>query len=428
MFVDRVKMQIKAGNGGNGAISFLHEKFVAKGGPAGGDGGKGGSIYFVADSGLTTLLDLQYRHKIVAGNGENGQKKNMYGKSAEDVYVKVPVGTVVYDEASGRIVADLKEKGQTLLIAKGGRGGRGNAKFATSTNQIPRIAENGEQGEEFIAIIELKLLADVGLVGLPSVGKSTLLSIVSAARPEIGDYPFTTLIPNLGMVSTKDKSQSFVMADLPGLIEGAHEGKGLGLQFLRHVERCKVLLHVVDMGASEGRDPIEDFKVINEELKEYKLKLLEKPMIVAANKMDIDGAEENLKAFQKAYPDYEVYPITALAQEGIDKLVYRLAEIVKESATVALTSSADIEDKEFVYEYKKDDVGFKIEHPKSDLWVITGERIEKLYHMTNISEDQGFMYLLSTMRKMGVEDELVRRGVKEGDTVRLCDFEFEYYE
>ena len=425
MFVDRVTLLIKAGNGGNGAISFLHEKYVAKGGPAGGDGGRGGSIYFIADSGLTTLLDLKYRHKIIANNGENGHKKNMYGKAAEDIEVKVPVGTIVIDSNTNRIICDLRKNGEKALVAKGGRGGRGNAKFATSTNQVPRIAENGEPGEEINAVIELKLLADVGLVGLPSVGKSTLLSLVSAARPEIGDYPFTTLIPNLGVVETKDKSLNFVMADLPGLIEGAHIGKGLGLQFLRHVERCKVLLHVVDMGSN---DPIEDFKVINEELRSYKLKLLEKPMIVAANKMDIDGAEEKLEAFKKAYPDYEIFPVSALIQEGIDLLIYRLATIVKETAEISLLDNQEMEDEKFIYEYKKEDPGFIITHPEDKLWVISGERIEKLYQMTNISEDQGFMYLLSTMRKMGIEDELVKRGVKDGDIVRLCDFEFEYYE
>lgn len=428
MFVDRVRLTIKAGNGGNGAISFHREKFVDKGGPAGGDGGRGGSIYFVADSGLTTLLDFKYKRIIEAASGANGQKNNMYGKSAQDIYVKVPVGTVVVDEKTQRIMADFKTPGQTELIAKGGRGGRGNAKFATSVNQVPRVAENGEPGESYQVCIELKLLADVGLVGLPSVGKSTIISVVSAAKAEIGDYHFTTLVPNLGVVKTPNGEQSFVMADLPGLIEGAHVGKGLGLQFLKHVERCRVLIHVVDMGSSEGRDPIEDFEVINEELKAYKLRLLEKPMIVAANKMDLNDAEENLERFKKAYPEYEVYPISSLTKKGLDKLIYRAGILVKETPEISLISEEDLEKDKFIYKFKEKDPGYVIQHPSENLWVISGERIEKLYKMTNISDDQGLMYLLGIMRKMGIDDELVKRGIKEGDIVQLCDFEFEYYE
>lgn len=427
MFVDRVSLFIKAGDGGNGAISFLREKYVAKGGPAGGDGGHGGSVYFTADSGLTTLLDFKYQKKITAKNGMPGQKKNQYGKSAEDIYLKVPVGTVVINEKTKQIIADFKENGQTELIAKGGRGGRGNAKFVTSVNRVPRVAENGEEGQEIEATLELKLLADVGLVGMPSVGKSTLLSIVSSAHPEIADYPFTTLVPNLGVVSLPDHSASFIMADLPGLIEGAHEGKGLGLQFLRHIERCRVLIHVIDMGCEDGRDPIVDFETINEELKEYKLRLLEKPMIIAANKMDVDGADKNLERFKKKYGNYEIFPITALSTEGIDKLLYRAYELVKITPETSLIAEEET-DAGFVYEYSKDGDGFVIEHPSQDLWVISGERIEKFYKMTNISDDQGLMYLISTMRKMGIENELIKRGIKDGDTVRLCDFEFEYYE
>ncbi len=428
MFVDRVKITIKAGNGGNGAISFHREKYVDKGGPAGGDGGRGGSIFFVADSGLTTLLDFKYRRLIEARCGQNGQRNNMYGKSAEDIYVKVPVGAVITDEKTQRIVADFKKPGQEELIARGGRGGRGNAKFVTSVNQVPRIAENGEPGEDIQAVIELKLLADVGLVGLPSVGKSTIISVVSAAKPEIAAYHFTTLIPNLGMVRTPDGNQSFVMADLPGLIEGAHEGKGLGLQFLKHVERCRVLIHVVDMGSSEGRDPVEDFKAINKELGEYKLRLLEKPMIVAANKMDLEGAQDNLAAFKKAYPEYEIYPISSLTKEGMDSLIYRAAKLVKETPETSLMAQEDLNDEKFVYKFKEKDPGFEVTHPQEGLWVIKGERIEKLYKMTNISDDQGVMYLMRIIRKMGIEEELVRRGIKEGDTVQLCDFEFEYFE
>lgn len=423
-FVDRVKLTIKAGNGGNGAIAFLREKFRAKGGPAGGDGGRGGSIFFISDSGLTTLLDLQFRRSIEAESGSAGANKNQYGKAAEDVYIKVPVGTVVTNAVTKRIVADFKEPNETKLIAKGGRGGRGNAKFATSVNQVPRIAENGEPGEEFEAIIELKLLADVGLVGLPSVGKSSLISVVSGARPKIADYHFTTLIPNLGVVKVPN-GDSFVMADLPGLIEGASEGAGLGLQFLRHIERCKVLVHVLDMAQVEERDVINDYETINNELAKYKAILLDKPMIVVANKMDIDGANENLKRFKEKYKNMEVFEISTIERKGLDKLIYRLNEIVKTTVDTSLVE----ENNEHSYILKdKEDKGFVITHPEQNLWVISGERVEKLYHMTNISDDQGLMYLLHTLRTMGVDDELENLGVKDGDTVRLCDFEFEYYD
>lgn len=428
MFIDRARVYIKAGKGGDGMIAFHREKFVERGGPSGGDGGKGGSIYFTADSGLTTLIDFKYRKKIIANDGEKGHGKKMYGKYADDIYIKVPVGTVVIEEGTNRIIADFTKHGQTEMIAKGGRGGRGNAKFATSVNQVPRIAENGEPGEEFNAKIELKLLADVGLVGFPSVGKSTLLSVVSSAKPEIADYHFTTITPNLGVVEVGN-GDSFVMADLPGLIEGAHQGKGLGLQFLRHIERCRVLIHVIDMAMVDGRNPMEDFAIINNELKEYGLKLLERPMIIAANKMDDDSAWLVLEEFKKVYGDqYEIYPISALTREGIDKLLYRANELVKETPEFSLLDDNKLEQDKVVYEYKENEPGFSIHHPEQNVWVIKGERVEKLFRMTNISDDQGLMYLLQTMRKMGIDDELERRGVKNGDTVRLCDFEFEYFE
>lgn len=428
MFIDRARVYIKAGKGGDGMIAFHREKFVERGGPSGGDGGKGGSIYFTADSGLTTLIDFKYRKKIIANDGEKGHGKKMYGKYADDIYIKVPVGTVVIEEGTNRIIADFTKHGQTEMIAKGGRGGRGNAKFATSVNQVPRIAENGEPGEEFNAKIELKLLADVGLVGFPSVGKSTLLSVVSSAKPEIADYHFTTITPNLGVVEVGN-GDSFVMADLPGLIEGAHQGKGLGLQFLRHIERCRVLIHVIDMAMVDGRNPMEDFAIINNELKEYGLKLLERPMIIAANKMDDDSAWLVLDEFKKVYGDqYEIYPISALTRDGIDKLLYRANELVKETPEFSLLDDNKLEQDKVVYEYKENEPGFSIHHPEQNVWVIKGERVEKLFRMTNISDDQGLMYLLQTMRKMGIDDELERRGVKNGDTVRLCDFEFEYFE
>ncbi len=428
MFVDRVKLRIKAGNGGNGMIAFRREKYVDKGGPSGGDGGRGASIYFVADSGLNTLLDFKFVKKITGGNGENGGGKNAYGRGAPDVEYKVPVGTVVFNEDTGLIIANFKKTGQRELIAKGGRGGRGNSKFATSVNQVPRVAENGAPGEEFNARIELRVLADVGLVGFPSVGKSTLLSSVSAARPEIASYHFTTLNPHLGMVQVEE-GNSFVMADLPGLIEGAHEGKGLGLNFLRHIERCRVLVHVIDMASTEGRDPVEDFHIINKELESYNLKLLERPMVIVANKMDDEGAILLLEDFKERVGDkYKIFPISALTREGLQPLLYHLAELLKVTPEFPLFGD---DEKIKVYKYissADDEKGYKITRPSEDVFVISGARIEKIYHMTNISTDEGLMYLTSIIRKMGIEDELRQMGIEEGDTVRLCDFEFTYYD
>lgn len=429
MFVDRVKLRIVAGTGGNGMIAFHREKFVDKGGPSGGDGGRGGSIYFVADSGLNTLLDFKFIKKIVAENGENGGGKNSYGKSAEDLYVKVPVGTVVINEKTKQIVANFKQPGQTILIAKGGRGGRGNSKFATSVNQVPRVAENGAPGEEFSAIIELKLLADVGLVGFPSVGKSSLISAVSSAKPEIASYPFTTLNPHLGMVRVKD-GRSFVMADLPGLIEGAHKGKGLGLQFLRHIERCRVLVHVIDISSEDGRDPYDDFIKINNELKSYNLRLLERPMVIVANKMDDPGSELLLEYFKEKIEDkYKIFPISALERKGLEPLIYELADLVDSTPEFPLFNELDGDEKVYTYtSSKEDEKGYIITRPSSNLWVIKGDRIEKIYRMTNISTEEGLMYLTSIMRKMGIEDELRSLGIQEGDIVKLVDFEFEYYD
>lgn len=427
MFVDKVKIEIKAGNGGNGMIAFHREKFVDRGGPSGGDGGKGGSVYFVADTGLTTLLDFKYKKKIEGKDGGRGAGKKCYGRDAEDIYVKVPVGTLVIDADTKRIIADFKRADQTELIALGGRGGRGNAKFASSVNQVPRIAENGGEGQEFNAILELKLLADVGLVGFPSVGKSTLLSVVSNAKPEIADYHFTTIVPNLGIVKVPD-GRSFVMADLPGLIEGAHQGKGLGLRFLRHIERCRVLIHVIDISNSEGRNPMEDFEKINLELEQYGMNLMQRPMIIAANKMDDPGAILILEEFQKKFSkQYEIFPISALAKTGIDALLYRVADILANTPEFSLIDENKLSIDRKIFEYKGDDKGYAISRPKSDYWVISGHRVEKLYKMTNISTDEGLMYLVSILRKMGVEKELIDMGIKDGDTVELCGFEFEFY-
>ncbi len=428
MFIDKVSVHIKAGSGGNGMIAFRREKYIDRGGPSGGDGGRGGSVYFIADSGLTTLLDFKYKRKIVANDGDKGMGKLCSGRAAEDIEVKVPVGTIVYEGQTKRIIADFRKPNQRELIAKGGRGGRGNARFATSSNQVPRIAENGEPGVEFDAVLELKVLADVGLVGFPSVGKSTLLSVVSSAKPEIADYPFTTLVPNLGVVQVPD-GRSFVMADMPGLIRGAHLGKGLGLQFLRHIERCRVLIHIVDMSSSEGRDPVEDFKIINEELKSYRLRLLERPMVIAANKMDDAGSILLYDEFCKVYgKDYKIFPISALTKQGLDPLLYYVADLLVKTPEFPLLDADLIGNDKKVYEVDAQDPGFKITKIAEHHFVISGERIEKLYKMTNISDDQGFLYLTNTMRKMGIDAELARLGAQTGDTVDLLDFSFDYFE
>lgn len=427
MFIDKVKVSIKAGKGGDGMIAFRREKYVPEGGPSGGDGGRGANVFFIANGGLNTLLDFKYNRFIIGNNGEKGATKKRFGKAAEDVYIKVPIGTVVINEETGQVIADLKKEGQIELIAKGGRGGRGNAKFVSSTNQVPKIAENGEPGEEFEAVLELKLLADVGLVGFPSVGKSTLLSAISNAKPEIADYHFTTLTPNLGIVRV-DEGKSFVMADLPGLIEGAHLGKGLGLAFLRHIERCRVLVHVIDISNSEGRDPMKDFELINKELESYNLNLLARPMVVAANKMDDQGAILLLEEFKEKYEEkYKIFPISALERTGLKELLYYVYDLVETTPEFPLISDDNIEIDRIIFEHEPDDLGFTISRPKSNYWVIEGKRVEKLYHMTNISTYQGLLYLTTTLRKMGVEKELVRLGIQDGDIVRICDYEYGFY-
>ena len=353
MFIDNARIYIRAGNGGNGAVSFRREKYINKGGPDGGDGGKGGDVVFVVDEGLRTLQDFRYKRKYIAEDGDNGKGSNCTGKSGEDLIVKVPPGTIVKDEQTGRVLADLIHAGQQAVIAKGGKGGAGNRRFATPTRQIPNFAKAGDEGEEFWAILELKLLADVGLVGFPNVGKSTILSMVTAAEPKIANYHFTTIDPNLGVVNI-DAENGFVMADIPGIIEGAHEGVGLGHDFLRHIERTRLLIHVVDISGSEGRDPIKDFETINEELKKFNPALYERPQIIAANKMDIKGAKERLTVFEEVYEDkgYKVFPISAAANSGLNELIYYVAQRLKELPDTILSSS---EEKETLYNVKEDD-------------------------------------------------------------------------
>lgn len=422
-FIDRVKIYVQAGTGGNGTVAFRREAHVPKGGPSGGDGGRGGSVIFVATNSLSTLLDLRYYREYKAQNGEKGHAKKMHGADADDLIIRVPVGTCVYDDDTGNIIADLTKDGQRAVIAKGGRGGRGNARFASSRNPAPKICENGEPGEKFNLRVELKLLADVGLVGFPSVGKSTLLSVVSKARPQIADYHFTTIVPNLGVVQVKD-GRSFVMADLPGLIEGASQGKGLGHQFLRHIERCRVIVHVIDMSGSEGRDPYEDYVTINKELGEYEYRLLERPQIIVANKMDGDEAEENLKKFKEKLGDQKVFPIIAPIHEGIDAVLYAVADALE---TAPDFFNQEEEQESVLYTYKEEEKPFTIHNKGNGVWEVTGKKVERLVQMASFTTDDGFQRFALQIRNMGIDDALREAGCEDGDTVRLYDFEFEFY-
>lgn len=426
-FIDKVKIYVEAGKGGDGVVAFRREAHVPKGGPSGGDGGKGGSIIFEATTSLSTLLDFRYHRKYKARNGSNGMAKKMHGADASDMILKVPVGTVIYDEDTGKILADLTEDGQRAVIAKGGRGGRGNTRFATSRNPAPTICEHGEPGVKYNLTCELKLLADVGLVGFPSVGKSTFLSVVTRAKPEIADYHFTTIVPNLGVVQAKD-GRSFVMADLPGLIEGASQGKGLGHQFLRHIERCRVIVHVIDMGGTEGRDPYEDYLAINKELGEYKYRLLERPQIIVANKMDEPAAEENLKRFkEQLQDDIPVFPVIALIQEGVDMPLYAIADLLEKTPSFA-TEEEEIENS-VLYTYEgTDEIGFEIMNEGNGVWEVSGEKVERIASMASLNSDDGVKRFAIRMRNIGLDDALRVAGVQPGDTVRILDFEFEFYE
>lgn len=426
MFIDRTKITVKAGNGGNGIVAFRREKYVPCGGPAGGDGGKGGDIVFQVDTNKSTLLDLRYNKLIKAMPGGNGKTKKMHGAAGEDVIIKVPQGTIVKDLSTGAVIADLLEPNQKEIIAKGGKGGRGNFRFATSRNSAPEFAENGGVGETKEISLELKLLADVGLVGFPSVGKSTLLSVVSAAKPQIAEYHFTTIVPNLGVVKVKD-GRSFVMADLPGLIEGAADGKGLGHQFLRHIERCRVLVHVIDMGSNDGRDPIEDYRIINDELKSYRYRLLERPQIVVANKMDLVDAEDNLKKFKEAYPEVEVFPTTTIIHEGLDLLLYRIADLL------AVTEEFPMIDEEtktegIVYKFQPKAKPFEIKNLGNGQFEITGDRVIGLFKTVDFEKEEDIYRFAITLKKMGIDDALAEAGAQEGDTIFIEDFSFEYLE
>lgn len=426
MFVDQVKVFIKAGNGGDGIVSFRHEKYVAYGGPFGGDGGKGGDVIFEADPGMTTLLDLRYHRRLIAQNGEKGKNKRMHGANGDNKIVKVPLGTIVKRAYDGMIVADLTEPWQQQVVAKGGRGGRGNCHFKSARNTAPKYAESGKEGEEYDAIVELRTLADVGLVGFPSVGKSTFLEAVTRARPEIGDYPFTTITPNVGVVQTKD-GRNFILADLPGLIEGASEGKGLGHQFLKHIERCRVIIHVLDMGGEEGRDPVQDYKIINDELKNYQLRLLERPQIVVANKMDLEHAEENLKRFKEAYPDVPVYETTTIIHEGLDPVLRKAADLLAATPAFPLETGQNHESGVvYKFEEKKKDV--QITELEPHIWEVSGPKIDKSFDINKLNTEEDYYLFANKMRYMGIDRMLREAGVQDGDTVRINGFEFEFIE
>ena len=434
MFLDEVKIFVRSGDGGNGLVAFRREKYVPKGGPAGGDGGRGANVVFIVDEGLRTFMDYRYQKKFVAPNGENGMSKGMHGRKSKDLYLKVPPGTVIRDTDTGEVLADLVEHEQEVVVARGGRGGCGNCRFATPSNPAPEIAENGEPGEERNLTLELKLMADVGLVGFPSVGKSTLLSITSKAKPKIADYHFTTLAPNLGVVETKDH-RSFVMADLPGLIEGASQGVGLGHQFLRHIERTKVIVHVVDMSATDGRDPYEDYKIINQELAEYNMRLLERPQVVVANKMDIPVASENLKEFKKQLEndgeDVDIVEISAFTRSNIDNLLYKVSDILDNTdpnTLYELDTEEESMENRVLYKHKPKDETFKITRDDTGAYVVSGPGIERAFLMTDFNRDASVRRFAQQMRSMGVDDALRERGCKNGDTVKILKGEFEFVE
>ncbi len=424
MFIDYAKITIISGNGGNGAISFRREKYVANGGPDGGDGGKGGSIYFKVDMGLNTLVDFRYKKKFVAKNGEAGSGSRCAGKSAEDLYIKVPQGTVVKDAKTGKVLADLSKEGQVECVLKGGKGGKGNVHFATASRQIPNFAETGEPGMEREVILELKLIADVGLLGYPNVGKSTILSRMTLATPKIADYHFTTLEPSLGVVKLEN-GDSFVMADIPGLIEGASDGVGLGLQFLRHVERTRVLLHVIDVAGTEGRDPVEDFNKINNELAKYSEKLSKKLQIVAANKSDVLQDESNFERLKKEVNSkgYEIFKISAVTGEGLSELFNYVAKVLKEIPKEELNE----DEKTVYYTLEDEDAGWEI-HREGGKFVVTGKEMETIMRRVNFSDYESLAYFHNTLRKMGVDAQLRKMGIKDGDIVKIFDWEFQFEE
>lgn len=432
MFIDQAKIYVRSGDGGDGMVAFRREKYVPDGGPAGGDGGRGGNIVFVVDEGMHTLMDFRYNRHFKADKGENGMSKGMYGRGADDLVIPVPPGTIIKNEETGAVLADLVEEGQEIIVAQGGRGGRGNARFATPRNPAPNISENGEPGTELNLILELKLLADVGLLGFPSVGKSTFLSVVTAAKPKIAAYPFTTLTPNIGVVELKD-GRTFVLGDMPGIIEGAAEGVGLGLQFLRHIERTKVLLHLLDMSGIEGRDPFEDYVTIQEELENHDPSILNKPQLIIANKMDMPDSEDNLELFKEQMEnigeEYEIFEVSTIQKRGIDQVLYRTVELLEEYEEMDVTEEfSDEVDSHVLYTHEEKEEPFTVTRDSDGVWILSGEEIEKLFIMTNLDQEEAMMRFSRQLRHMGVDEKLRERGAKDGDLVALLDFTFEFVE
>lgn len=422
MFVDEVLIKVEAGRGGDGCLAFRREKYIPMGGPFGGNGGRGSNIKFVVDEGLHTLIDLRYMKVIKGDKGENGSGKNQNGSNAEDVIIKVPQGTIITDTDTNLILADLKNKDDEVIVAYGGRGGRGNTAFKTQSNPAPNFAENGEPGEVRQLKVELKLLADVGLVGMPSVGKSTIISMISRAKPKIAAYHFTTLTPNLGVVK-EQKGRSFVVADLPGLIEGASNGEGLGDRFLKHIERTRVIAHVIDMSGFEGRNPYDDYVTIREELKQFNENLLKRPEIIIANKMDMDSAKDNLEEFKKKVTNTEIFPITAITNEGLEEVVTKLADLLDEIPTEPLYEEEQFESY-VLYKFKKEEP-FTITK-EGEIWIVRGKEVERLLQMTRFGTEEATARFANKLRKMGIDQKLIEMGIEEGDIVRILDFEFEF--
>lgn len=424
MFIDEVTVELFAGNGGNGCMAFRREKFIEMGGPFGGNGGKGASIIFKVDEGLNTLVDLRYKRVIRADKGENGLGKGMQGANAKDVIIKVPLGTVITDMDTSLVIADLVNKDDEVVVAKGGRGGRGNIALATKNNPAPSYSENGEPGEIRKIKVELKLLADVGLVGMPSVGKSTIISKISASKPKIAAYHFTTLVPNLGVVRVRENS-SFVVADLPGLIEGASLGEGLGERFLKHIERTRVIAHVIDMSGLEGRNPYDDYIIINNELKNFNEEILNKKQIIIANKMDMESSKENLKQFKEKVKDVKIFEVSALNSEGLKEVIEELNNILESIPKKDLYNKEKFES-HVLYKFTEEEP-FKI-HKENNTFVITGEKVEKILKMTKFNTDESVLRFSNKLKRLGVDEELKKMGAKEGDNIRILDLEFAFKE
>jgi GTPase len=422
LFYDQAKIYVKGGDGGSGAVAFRREKYVPEGGPNGGDGGRGGDVLFVGDEGLRTLVDFRYQRHYKAERGEHGMGKGMHGKGADDLTIRIPVGTVIKDGDTGEVIADIVHNGQEIIVAKGGRGGRGNARFMSNTNKAPTTSEKGEPGDEHWLNLELKLLADVGLVGFPNVGKSTLISRVSAAKPKIADYHFTTLTPNLGVVDLED-GESFVMADIPGLIEGAHTGAGLGHEFLRHTERTRLIIHVLDVSGSEERDPLEDHAAIMQELQLYKSELANRPQVIAANKMDIPGSEENLERLKAALGEqYQIFPISAATGEGTRPLIFRVGELLKEIIERE-PAPVVVEEPRLVKAEAKE--RFKLSMDE-EVFVVSGRELERHLAMTNFDTEGGLRRFQNILKVMGIDKALREAGAMPGSKVRIADLEFDY--